>query len=145
VATSLLDLDPRDAAAQVSSSHDEAWLAEFCDALQAGRRAGPLARVCDLWALTGADAARLFGVSRQAVSQWLERGVPAERLTAVADLAAATDVLAHHVRRERIPAVVRRVAANLGDRSLLDLAAAGDTRAVLAACRAMFDFGAITG
>ena len=38
-------------------------------------------------------------------------------------------------------AVVRRPAPALGGKSLLDLASAGDTTAVLVACRAMFQFG----
>ncbi len=144
MATSLLDLDPREAAARISSSQDPAWIEVLCDALHEHRRVAPLARVLEVWGLTGAEAARVFGVSRQAVSQWLEQRVPADRLLAVADLAAATDLLVHHLQRERISAVVRRPAKNLGERSLLDLAAE-DTGAVLAACRAMFDFGAIAG
>lgn len=142
MATSLLDLEPREAAARISSSQDPAWIAELCDALHERGRVAPLARVLEVWGLTGAEAARMFGVSRQAVSQWLEQRVPSDRLLAVADLAAASDLLVHHLQRERISAVVRRPAKNLGDRSLLDLAAE-DTSAVLVACRAMFDFGAI--
>jgi hypothetical protein len=44
------------------------------------------------------------------------------------------------VKRERIPAVVRRPAPALDNRSLLDLVAAGDSRGALVACREMFAF-----
>jgi hypothetical protein len=82
----------------------------------------------------------LFGVSRQAVSKWIDTGVPVERSETVADLAAATDLLVHYLKRDRIPAVVRRPIARMSDRSLLDLLAAGESRVVLSACRDMFAF-----
>jgi len=42
------------------------------------KRAGhALARLHEVWGLSQADSARLFGVSRQAVGKWLEQGVPA--------------------------------------------------------------------
>ena len=62
----------------------------------------------DVWDLSQAAAARRFHVSRQAFAKWLRQGAPAERATAVADLAAATDLLVRHLKRDRIPAVVRR-------------------------------------
>ena len=48
-----------------------------------------LGRVLNLWDLSQAEAARLFGVSRQAVSKWVAKGPPAERTESIADLAAA--------------------------------------------------------
>jgi hypothetical protein len=60
---------------------------------------------------------------------------------AVSDLAAATDLLVRYLKRDRIPAVVRRRSALLDGRSLLELAAAGRTRDLLRACRDMFRFG----
>ena len=56
------------------------------------------------------------------------------------DLAAATDLLVHHLKRDRIPAVVRRPIPALDGVSLLDLVGRGDTGAVLATCRDMFRF-----
>ena len=101
----------------------------------------PLDRVMQAWDLSHADVGRMFSLSRQAIAKWLNIGVPAERVTAVADMAAATDLLQHSLKPDRIPAVVRRPAPALGGKSLLDLASAGDTTAVLVACRAMFQFG----
>lgn len=115
------------------------WLERVVDALDARRTGEDLGRVLAVWDLSQADAGRLFDVSRQAVGKWLANGVPVERAAAVADLAAATDILVHHLKRERIPAVVRRPAPALDGASLLDLVAAGDTRGTLEACRAMFD------
>ena len=79
-------------------------------------------------------------MSRQAIGKWLRRGVPAERARAVADLAAATDLLVHYLKRDRIPAVVRRPIPVLRGVSLMGLLAQRDTQALLAACRDMFRF-----
>jgi len=77
------------------------------------------------WDLSAAGAGRIFGVSRQAVAKWRGSGVPDDRAVALADLVAATDVLERYVRRDRIPAVVRRQADVLGGQSLLEIAEAG--------------------
>lgn len=138
----LTALDPREAAASLAADQrdDRRWLDEFAESLDRYRAAQSFARVLSVWDLSRAEAARAFGVSRQALSKWLQHGVPAERSEAIADVAAATDVLVHHLKRDRIPAVVRRTAAELGKRSLLELLAAGETRVLLAACREMFRF-----
>lgn len=136
-------LAPDEAAGRVLAGHadDPDWLDAFLIALERRRAGNDLARVLRAWGLSQPDAGRLFGVTRQAVAKWLREGPPSARARAVADVAAATDLLAHHLRRDRIPAVVRRPAPALGGRSLLDLWAAGDTRGLLAACREMFSFG----
>ena len=46
---------------------------------------------------------------RQAIGKWLRQGAPAERKTVLSDLAAATDLLVHYLKRDRIPAAARRV------------------------------------
>ncbi len=61
-----------------------------------------------------------------------------------AGLLEATLLLEAHVKRDRIPSVVRRCAPGLTHRSLLDMATAGDSPGVLAACEAMFAYNAIT-
>lgn len=140
-ATRLTDQDPVELAERLidAGRTEPAWLDRLTDALDARRAGDELGRVLEVWGLSRAETGRLLDVSRQAVSKWLATGVPTERAAAVADLAAATDVLVHHIKRERIPAVVRRPASALGGRSLLDLVAEGATRQVLVACREMFD------
>ncbi len=137
-------LGPREAAEAIlrSHPHNDDWLDAFAEHLDRRRAGEALSRILDVWGLSQSEAARLFGVSRQAVAKWVANGVPAERSTAVADLAAATDLLVHYLQRDRIPAVVRRPMPAREGASLLELLAAGDTRATLAACRAMFDFAA---
>jgi hypothetical protein len=130
----------RTAVAELFATHQHLDLEKVADELDRRRRTSPLDRVMERWALSHAHVAAMFGVSRQAVAKWLTVGVPAERATAVADLAAATDQLERHIKRDRIAAVVRRPAPALDGRSLLELATLGDFGAVLVACREMFEF-----
>ncbi len=138
-----LEADPKVLANQlVEASRDRpGWLETFAGELESRALGSQLRRFLDVWGLSASEAARLFGVSRQALSKWLAQGLPVDRLTTVADLAAATDLLVHHLKVDRIPAAVRRQADRLGGRSLVELVGAGDSRGVLDACRAMFDFG----
>lgn len=141
----LLQRPPSELAGAILQTHGSSsdWLDEFAEALDRGRAGQELGRVLDVWGLSQSEAAVLFGVSRQALSKWLHRGVPAERITAVADLSAATDLLVRYLKRERIPAVVRRPAPALQGRSLIELVGAARTGDVLFACRAMFDVAGI--
>lgn len=136
-----VDAAPEVLAARIVAAHagSPEWLDSFEDAFAVGR-GGELQRILLVWGMRPAEAAVLFGVSRQAVGKWLAGGVPPARAPEVADIAAATDILVRYVVRERIPAVVRRPADRLGGRSLVVIAAEEGTGAVLAACRAMFDF-----
>lgn len=134
--------DPRDVVAEIVSAHgdDRGWMDAFAAALEQRNHGAPLARVLAVWDLNQTDAAAVFGVTRQAISKWLTSGAPGDRAVPIAELSAATDILVHHLTRDRIPAVVRRPAANLGGRSLVDLLVTAGAGAVVEACRAMFAF-----
>ena len=134
--------DAEEAAERTFREHryDGGWLDAFIASLNRRRAVDALTRTTETWGLSQAEAARLFGVSRQAIGKWRRRGVPPDRASAVADLAAATDLLVHHLKRDRIPAVVRRPIPALGGVSLVELLRRSDTGAVLAACRDMFRF-----
>jgi hypothetical protein len=86
----------------------------------------PLDRLIRLWDISAAQLGQMFGVSRQAATTWLRDGPPAGRADQVAVLAQSTNLLEQWVKRERIPAVVRRPVEQLGGRSRLDAALAGD-------------------
>lgn len=135
--------DPYKAAERIFAAHkgERAWLDAFTEHLDRQRSGDSLARTLTVWDLSQAEAARLLGISRQAVGKWLARGVPAERAKLTGDLAAATDILVRHLKRDRIPAVVRRPIAACGGLSLLDLLERDRTEELLAACHAMFSFG----
>lgn len=133
---------PERVARDIIAAHrdDPDWLDQFAAAFDRHHAGTTLARILTVWDLSQSDASRLFGVSRQAVSKWLAEAPPSERAEAIADLDAATDLLVHHLKRERIPAVVRRRSSALHGESLLGLLEQSGARAVLQACRAMFDF-----
>jgi predicted transcriptional regulator len=141
--TNPLKPDPRSAAEQIVAAHkgESAWLDAFTEHLDRHRSGQSLARTLSVWGLSQAETARLLGISRQAVGKWLERGAPAGRIELIGDLAAATDILVHYLKRDRIPAVVRRATPNREGQSLLDLLEQGRSRDLLETCRDMFSFG----
>ena len=130
---------PAAVAAQLAASHDRAWLREVASQLDVKLQRSALERLIALWGVSSAEVAGFFGVSRQAFAKWLQVGPPADRAPAVAALEDATELLARHLKRERIPAVVRRHSALTADRSLLQMATAGEHEKVLGAVRTMFD------
>ena len=135
-------LGPEEVADRTFAAHkqDSAWLDAFTERLDRLRTGASFARTLEVWGLSQAEAGRLFGVSRQAVGKWLRQGAPPERAGAMADLFAATDLLVRHLKRDRIPAVVRRPIPARDGESLVALWGRGETRAVLAVCRDMFRF-----
>jgi predicted transcriptional regulator len=140
--TTVRELSPEEAAEQIyaAHAHEGAWLDAFAESLDRRRASRSFARTMEVWGLSQSEAAHLFGVSRQALGKWLRQGIPTERTRAISDLAAATDLLVHYLKRDRIPAVVRRPAHALEEASLMDLLTRGDTRTLLATCRDMFRF-----
>jgi hypothetical protein len=138
----LMKQDPKQLAGQlIEATRDRPeWLAAFAGELASQALIDPLHRFLGVWGLSASEAARLFGVSRQALSKWSAHGIPTDRREMIAELSAATDLLSRYLKLDRIAATVRRDAARLGGRSLLDLVAAGDSRGALEACRAMFEF-----
>ena len=94
-AKTITALNPQDAVESLlqADSADTAWLDAFSEHLDRRRSGLSLEQTLSVWDLSQSEAARLFDVSRQALSKWFRKGVPSERATAVADLAAASDLL----------------------------------------------------
>ncbi len=133
-------LGPHDLAEQIiAQAPSREWLRTLTDDLDRELRTDPLERFLTLWDLSASEAAKAFSVSRQALSKWRQSGLPADRVPTLMDLSEATDLLDRRVKRERIPAVVRRPAANLCGQSLLDLALEGRHAEVRDAVTATFD------
>ena len=135
-------LGPEAAADRAFAVHepDGGRLDGFTERPDRWRGGASFARTIEVWGLSRAEAARIFGVSRQTVDNWLRQGAPSDRAGEMADLSAATDLLVRHLERDRIPGVVRRPILALGGESLVVLWGRGETRTVLAACRDMFRF-----
>src|SRR5215208_6197737 len=91
--------------------------------------------------LTETELGRLFGVSRQAIGQWRERGVPSNRMAKVATVAAICDLLEHQLKPERIPGIARRPARAYGGLSMLEMIERDRQDALQAEVRRSFDWG----
>ena len=143
----LLGGDPAEAArrfaAVIARSDDthasQVWVGRFVGELDRMAERDEFDRVLDTWGISNAEAGRLFGVTRQAIGKWRANGLPDERRAVVGDLAAVTDLLVHYLKRERVPAVVRRPADRLGGCSMVDLVGEGRSSELLDFTRAMFD------
>lgn len=139
----LLRDDPADVARRLAATAQaagaDAWMAALAQELERQSRRDTFTQWLAAWDVSDAEAGRLFGVTRQAIAKWRRHGVPQRRLGTLAELGAVTDLLEAYLRRDRIPAVVRRPADVLGGRSMLDLVAEGRTAELLVATRQMFD------
>jgi len=92
------------------------------------------------WHLTITDVARVFGVRRQAVQQWLAEDVPAARQPKLLAILGIADLLERNLLPERIPAVVRAPSAADGGGSMLDALAADRHEELLERTRRSFDW-----
>jgi DNA-binding XRE family transcriptional regulator len=92
--------------------------------------------------LTETELGALFGVSRQAVGQWRERGVPSSRMTRVTTVAAICDLLGHWLKPERIPGIARRSADAYGGLSMIEMIEGGREDELLTLVRRSFDWSA---
>lgn len=89
--------------------------------------------------LNKAELGDLFGVSRQAMSEWMDRGVPSGRLRGVGLVLKVVSVLSRKLKPGRARLVVRRPAPALGGLSLLEVIR-DDPEKALAAVEEAFDW-----
>jgi hypothetical protein len=100
----------------------------------------PLRRLMDAFGLSKTELGALFSVRRQAVDQWLERGVPAERQEKVQTLIAIADLLERKLKPGRLAGVARRPADSYSGKTMLELIAADSHRELLELVRDSFDW-----
>jgi hypothetical protein len=101
----------------------------------------PLLRLMEAWGLSLTELGGLFGVRRQAVSQWVTRGtVPPDRREKLTTLLALTDLLERKLKAGRLPGVARRATDAYGGESMLDLIRADRERELLELVRESFDW-----
>lgn len=92
------------------------------------------------WHLSVTDVARLFGVRRQAVQQWLAEGVPPARRPKLLAICGIADLLERNLLPERIPAVVRTPSPADEGATMLDAIAADRHDELLERTRRSFDW-----
>lgn len=100
----------------------------------------PLERIQEIFALNYTELGALFGVTRQGVKDWVERGVPTGRLEKVATVAAIAELLERKLKPERIVDIARRPADAYGGLSMLDLIRQDRHRELLDITRSSFDW-----
>ena len=106
------------------------------------RRQPQLETIMDSFAVSKTELARLFGVRRQAVDQWLEGGIPVGRQEKVASVLAISDLLTTKLKPGRVPGAVRRPSGAFGGRSILDYISSDRHLDVLDSLRKTFDWAA---
>lgn len=109
------------------------WRVATLDAITG--RLEPLERIRTALELSETELGSLFGVSRQAVAQWREKGIPANRADALAHVLQTVDLLDRKIAAGRLPLIARRPADRLGGKSILQSLASdpAGTHAVFAA------------
>lgn len=120
---------------------DDAQLRSFIDGVrrELSEPTGPLDTIAEAFGLNDTELARLFGVRRQAVSQWRADRIPAARVAKATTVASLADLLSRKLKRDRIPGVARRAADAYGGLSMLEMVAADRQDELLALVRASFD------
>ena len=101
-----------------------------------------LARIQRLFELNLGDLGRLFGVSRQAVSSWLDRGVPPAQKSKLFTVLNIGELLERQLKPGRLPAVVRRSAESYGGLSVLRMIEANRHEELLKSIRESFNWAA---
>ncbi len=119
---------------------DDAALARFSRSALAGAPEPELERIERVFGLTVTETAALFRVRRQAVSQWLDGGVPAARASKVTVVARTADLLERMLVADRIPGIARTRADAYGGRSMLEAIAADGHEELLRTIEASFDW-----
>lgn len=100
-----------------------------------------LPRIAKVFGLSHTELGRLFGVSRQAVSQWIDEETPPARLAKALAIVQLADVLALHLIPDRIPGIVRTPADAYGGRTMLQMIGEDRHVELLDLVRASFDWG----
>jgi hypothetical protein len=92
--------------------------------------------------LSKAELGDLFRVSRQAVSEWMDKGVPSARIGDVSQVLKVVSILSRKLKPGRTSLVVRRPAPALGGRALLE-AMRDDPEKTLSQVEEAFDWSGV--
>ena len=130
---------PRTARKALPASVDYQRFARVVLAELSGAGTG-LERLMAAWGLTVTDVARLFGVRRQAVQQWLDERVPGARQPKLHTILETADLLERNLLPERIPGIVRAPSEAYGGRPMLELIAKDHQDELLESVRRSFDW-----
>jgi hypothetical protein len=100
----------------------------------------PLRDIMSALDLNLTELGALFAVSRQAVAQWLDQGVPSDRQAKTATVAAVCDLLERKLKPGRLAGIARRPARGYGGRTMLQVVADDEHDWLLESVRDSFDW-----
>jgi transcriptional regulator with XRE-family HTH domain len=100
----------------------------------------PLLEILEILDLTQSELAELFGIRQPSLAAWLTGGVPPTRRARVEELRDLARVLQREVIPSRIPEVIRRPDAWLGNRSMFDVIRAEGVQPVWAYLARLFRY-----
>lgn len=118
--------------------HARAFYREAVAALEG--RLSPVLQIQQAYGLKLAEVARLFGVRRQAVDQWISGELPGERRAKAATILAIADLLEHRLKPGRLPGAARKPAEAYGGLSMLEMIATDRHEELHDSVRASFDY-----
>jgi len=121
-------------------SVDAATIGRIFERVYARRGLRALGRIERTFGLSKSGLGRLFGISRQAVDEWLAKGVPASRIADVGRIADLAAALERRFIPERVPQIARAAIPGLGGRSILDAIAVDGPVPVLELLERAFSF-----
>jgi hypothetical protein len=110
--------------------------------VQIQQEAPPLARIQAVLRLSDTELGKLFGVRRQAASQWLQDGLPPARLPKALAVLQVVDLLERNVQPDRIPAAARTPAPAYDGLTMLQMIERDRHLELLEITRASFDWAA---
>lgn len=100
----------------------------------------PLERIRTSFDLSMTELGALFGVSRQAATQWIASGVPSDRREKVGTVASIAGLLEYHIRPGLVPDIVRRPADAYSGLSALEMIEQDRHAELLRSIRDSFDW-----
>ena len=98
--------------------------------------------VADVLGLNTTEVAHLFGVRRQAVDQWRQRGISPERAEKLEAVRQVTSLLRRYMRTDAIRGMARTHATAYGGLTMLEMIAASRHQELFALTARSFDFAA---
>jgi len=99
-----------------------------------------LERIQRIFGLNITDLGRLFGVTRQAVTQWQTTEIPAARREKVSAVGSIADLLDSRLKTDRVPGVVRRPATAYAGFTILEMIEESRQDTVVEQIRSSFDW-----
>lgn len=100
----------------------------------------PLVQVMTAFELSKTELGGLFGVSRQAIDNWLQNGVPPDRREKLNTLASLVDLLERKLKAGRLPGVARTPASAYGGLTMLEMVVSDRHHELLEDVRESFEW-----